>query len=123
MLSTTVQGILEASLVVLADQRLRHPACSMSATALKFISLFLKAHNPSNPAHMATKYKAKLDTFVAECGLAPFIASHAVGGSGISAARRAKAMAHQAPELSEKTARFQQLCSESEGAMMERFLR
>ena len=73
MLAASVQGIIEAALRALSSQRLRHPACSTSSTALKYIGLYMKANNPDNTPYQAAKYKAKLEGFLDECGLAPFI--------------------------------------------------
>lgn len=124
MLAASVQGIIEAALRALSSQRLRHPACSTSSTALKYIGLYMKANNPDNTPYQAAKYKAKLEGFLDECGLAPFISSHAVAGSGIAAVRQGKAKAApNTDEVKEKAARFQQLCGETPEELSARYLR
>ena len=57
------------------DQRIKFPALPVSSTALLYIALYLKTHNPRNPPHIKEKYQNKMKEFIAHCALIPTVAA------------------------------------------------
>jgi len=56
--------------------RPKYPAIPLSSSALLYLSLYLKAHNPSNQPWMREKYEEKLQLFLEHCQLIPNVAAH-----------------------------------------------
>jgi hypothetical protein len=54
--------------------RLKFPALPLSSSALLYLSLWLKVHNPRNAPHIRDKYQRSLHTFVEQCKLIPRVA-------------------------------------------------
>jgi len=82
-LEQTIGELLCGALTQLAEQRPIYPALSKRETALKFIGLYLRAHNPKRrPAHLKAKYDAALLDYSDCCGAADrLIQFHNEGGS------------------------------------------
>ena len=67
----SVQELLERGLVELCALKPKYPTLNTKESALKFLAVYLKAHNPTTKAkHLKHKYGGKLHDFTESCTLA-----------------------------------------------------
>ena len=67
----SVQELLERGLVELCALKPKYPTLNTKESALKFLAVYLKAHNPTTKAkHLKHKYGARLHDFTESCTLA-----------------------------------------------------
>jgi len=70
-LEQTMGQLLVGALTELAIQRPIYPALAKRESALKFVSLYMRAHNPKRrPSHIKAKYDAALLDYTDCCGAA-----------------------------------------------------
>ena len=90
MLAAVEQSLSEAlqrALVALGNTgRIRHPS-TVENTAIKFLSLHLKANNPHGKPRLKKIYSQKLEQFIEECQIGDKIKELVSGGSAIKAIR------------------------------------
>jgi len=82
-LEHTLGELLTGALTQLATLRPVYPTLDRRETALKFISLYIRAHNPKRrPAHLKAKFEASFLDYADCCTAAEkLIKFHAAGGS------------------------------------------
>jgi len=67
----SVQELLERGLVELCALKPKYPTLNTKESALKFLALYLKSHNPTRRSnHLKHKYGARLHDFTESCTLA-----------------------------------------------------
>ncbi|KAJ1619734.1 hypothetical protein T492DRAFT_889858, partial [Pavlovales sp. CCMP2436] len=62
--------LLVAALAEVSELRPWLPSLSPRDTALKYVGLYLKAHNARSPAHVRDKYTQRLQLFTQGCAAA-----------------------------------------------------
>ena len=127
MLAAVEQSLSEAlqrALVALGNTgRIRHPSTTVENTAIKFLSLHLKANNPHGKPRLKKIYSQKLEQFIEECQIGDKIKELVSGGSAIKAIRSIQSQNRDSLDhYSQLALRFQSLCSESQEDLVKRYM-
>lgn len=107
---------LQKALVSASQTRIKHPSLSLRETSVKYVSLYLKAHNPANNERKAMKYKERLSQFIEECEIAEYLSKNAPRGGAIVAARTGL------EEYTDKAMIFDKLLRSKQSDLVSRFL-
>eukprot|EP00002_Diphylleia_rotans_P021325 TRINITY_DN4154_c0_g1_i5.p1 TRINITY_DN4154_c0_g1~~TRINITY_DN4154_c0_g1_i5.p1 ORF type:complete len:1460 (-),score=380.85 TRINITY_DN4154_c0_g1_i5:64-4398(-) len=68
-LEQTIVGTLIEALVSVGEKKPIYPGRNTVDSALKYMAIHLKAHNPKNDSYLHEKYSRKLQEFVSHCNL------------------------------------------------------
>jgi adenylate/nucleoside-diphosphate kinase len=118
------------ALLALGQARIKFPSLSVSESASKFVSLYLKSQNPNSKPEIRKRFASKLDVFINECSLAGYLKDNAdvlagtPRGSGIKAVRGLSDRKEDDKKAAylQKASQFEMLCNEGQESLEERFL-
>ena len=121
----SLSDALQRALVALGNTgRIRHPSTTVENTAIKYLSLYLKANNPHANPRIAKKYRQKLEQFVDECRVGDRIKKLVSGGSAIKAIRAIQSQNNGSlDQYSQLALQFEKLCSETHDEIIQRYLK
>ena len=117
-LEQSIGTAITKALKALSDEReaLKHPALSVSGSALAFLALSLKAAKPNELPRIAKRQQQRLEQFLAECRLAEEIRAKAPRGSG-------RAVARASPRQMALVEEFDKVSRDTVGTLKKRLLR
>ena len=119
----SLSDALQHALIALGNTgRIRHPSMSVEETAVKFISLHLKANNANGAPHLLPKRQARLTRFISECAIADRIKKCISSGSAIKAIRSIQSQESAPDEYSKIAVQFEELCQETPESLRHRFI-
>ena len=121
----SLSDALQRALVALGNTgRIKHPSTTVENTAIKYLSLYLKANNPHANPRIAKKYRQKLEQFVDECRVGDRIKKLVSGGSAIKAIRSIQSQNNGSlDQYSQLALQFEKLCSETHDEIIQRYLK
>ena len=120
----SLSDALQRALVALGNTgRIRHPSLTVEETAVRYISLHLKANNKHAAPHLMKRRQLRLAEFVKECQIGEKIKGLVSGGSAIKAIRSIQSQAEESKdEYSQLAVQFEALCKETPQSLRERFI-